>query len=65
MAKISPYDNGVDTCDKEPIHIPGSVQSFGALIAFDDHGRITRASKNIDKVVGIPAFDLIGKDIDS
>lgn len=51
----------IDNCDKEQIHIPGSVQSFGALVAFDAAHIITRASENIEKLTGQRAIDLIGK----
>jgi diguanylate cyclase (GGDEF)-like protein len=39
-------------CDREPIHAPGSVQSHGALLAFDPaDGRITHWSENIAEVL--------------
>jgi light-regulated signal transduction histidine kinase (bacteriophytochrome) len=33
-------------CDREPIHIPGSIQPHGALIALDAQGLLTHASRN-------------------
>ncbi|MET0591882.1 MAG: ATP-binding protein [Polyangiaceae bacterium] len=40
------------TCDREPIHIPGAIQPFGALIALDADGRLVRASANAATVLG-------------
>ena len=39
-------------CDKEQIHIPGTVQSFGAVIAFNGEDQITRASVNACALLG-------------
>ncbi|MBU6454069.1 MAG: GAF domain-containing protein [Cyanobacteria bacterium REEB67] len=41
-------------CDKEQIHIPEAVQSFGALLAFDDNNQITRISANLPRLLGTP-----------
>jgi chemotaxis family two-component system sensor kinase Cph1 len=51
-------------CDKEQIHIPGTVQAFGALIAFDESGVITRASENINGLQRMSAAELLGQKID-
>ena len=42
----------LENCDREPIHIPGSIQPHGALIALDRLGRITHASDNIARLLG-------------
>jgi light-regulated signal transduction histidine kinase (bacteriophytochrome)/ActR/RegA family two-component response regulator len=35
------------TCDEEPIHVPGSIQPHGALLAFSPHsGQLVFASEN-------------------
>jgi light-regulated signal transduction histidine kinase (bacteriophytochrome) len=42
-------------CEDEPIHIPGAIQSFGLLIAFeDDDGKyiVRIVSENSDKIIG-------------
>ncbi|CAN5875228.1 bacteriophytochrome BphP [soil metagenome] len=44
--KVSLSTVDLDTCDKEPIHIPGSIQPHGALIALDLQGVLTHASRN-------------------
>lgn len=50
----------IDNCDKEQIHIPGTVQSFGAIIAFDKNFVITRASENVAEILDVDAAKLLG-----
>jgi chemotaxis family two-component system sensor kinase Cph1 len=49
------FDTGVtlDNCDREPIHIPGSIQPHGALLAFDNSGTLVVWSANVDEMLGI------------
>ncbi len=42
----------LENCDREPIHIPGSIQPHGALIALDRLGRLTHASQNARQLLG-------------
>ena len=61
------YPNNVDitNCDREPIHIIGSSQSRGVIIACDrDTFTITQCSENSEKLLGYEANDLLGKSID-
>lgn len=51
----------IGNCDKEQIHIPGTVQSFGALIAFDREHTITRATENVKSILELSAAELLGK----
>lgn len=44
----------LDNCDREPIHIPGSIQPHGALLAFDRLGRLSHASANAAELLKIP-----------
>ncbi|WP_300030637.1 HWE histidine kinase domain-containing protein [uncultured Roseobacter sp.] len=56
----------LETCAAEPIHIPGSVQAFGAIVAADsDTSVITHASENSADVLGIRAAELLGTKLDS
>ena len=58
---VSPDDLTVDNCDREPIHIPGSVQPFGALIAgFNALERIDYASENLAAFAGVEPRDALG-----
>ena len=47
-------------CDREPIHIPGRIQSFGALLGFTSDLIVTHASQNIE-AGGRSSLDLIGE----
>ncbi|HEY0253032.1 MAG TPA: histidine kinase, partial [Kofleriaceae bacterium] len=49
----------LDTCAQEPIHIPGSIQPHGALIACRD-GVIVQASTNCETLIGVPHANAIG-----
>lgn len=48
-------------CDREPIHIPGSVQPYGFLLCLHEQTlRIVQASENTLALLGIAAPDLLG-----
>src|ERR1700744_4304634 len=50
------------TCDREPIHIPGSIQPHGFLLALDaDSLQIRHASENVREYLGAPASQIVGK----
>lgn len=52
----------LDTCDREPIHIPGSIQSHGCLLACDTGLTvIERASANAEAILG-HSPPLLGRD---
>lgn len=55
-------DDVVDltNCDREPIHILGRVQSFGALVAVSPDWIVNHASGNVDAFLGSSADDMIG-----
>ena len=56
----------ISNCDREPIHIPGCIQPFGALIATDQQLEVvTHASSNLEDVLGISAPDVLGQPISS
>lgn len=46
-------------CDREPIHIPGSVQPFGALLALSPDFTIAIASENTGVHFGVEYADLL------
>jgi chemotaxis family two-component system sensor kinase Cph1 len=50
------------TCDREPIHTPGAIQPFGALLVVDAHARLLRCSANAAALLGpLPAIgELLG-----
>lgn len=54
---------GVDitNCDKEPIHIPGSIQSHGFLLAIDKTDTtVCFASENLEKHTGLKPAQVLG-----
>ncbi|RNL52476.1 ATP-binding protein [Pedobacter jejuensis] len=53
-------------CDKEPIHIPGKIQSHGFLIAVDKTDlNITYVSENVSKFLDVTANQLLDKPLAS
>jgi light-regulated signal transduction histidine kinase (bacteriophytochrome) len=56
----------IANCDKEPIHIPGTTQTFGVVLATDAKlNRIEFASETTQQYLGIAATDLLGQPMDS
>ncbi|MCC3160473.1 GAF domain-containing protein [Hymenobacter sp. 15J16-1T3B] len=49
------------TCDREPIHIPGSIQPYGFLLCLEEGSRrVVHASANAAEHIGIDATALLG-----
>lgn len=54
----------ISNCDREPVHIPGCIQPFGALIATDSKVEtITHTSANLTDVLAIAPQDVLGQPI--
>lgn len=53
------------SCDREPIHIPGSIQPYGALLGMDRDGLIDFAGSNARTVLGTDRspLGLLGTDV--
>jgi light-regulated signal transduction histidine kinase (bacteriophytochrome) len=51
----------LSNCDREPIHRPGNIQGFGALLAVDQMGIIRHASANLADFLGIAADRALGR----
>lgn len=50
-------------CDREPIHIPGSIQPHGAMLVYDPATQIvTHASVNAAAMLGVQS-DIVGKEL--
>jgi light-regulated signal transduction histidine kinase (bacteriophytochrome) len=57
----------VTDCDREPIHVPGSIQPFGVLFALDEATNVTQVSENVgdhlswrvDEVLGRPLAEIV------
>src|SRR5689334_18696697 len=53
-------------CDREPIHIPGSIQPHGLLIVFAEPDRtVVTVSENIASLAGMPAGAVVGAPVDA
>lgn len=54
----------LDNCDREPIHIPGSIQPHGCLLACDEAAvKVVRHSANLPAMLGL-AGDPGGRPLD-
>jgi light-regulated signal transduction histidine kinase (bacteriophytochrome)/DNA-binding response OmpR family regulator len=52
-------------CEQEQLHLPGAIQSWGALLAVDPATLVvTAASENLADFLGIPAHTTIGQRLD-
>ncbi|PWJ22155.1 HWE histidine kinase domain-containing protein [Jannaschia seohaensis] len=57
---MSQAEIDLTTCDREPIHLLGTVQAFGCLIAVSADWMVLHASENVETMLGFPLADLIG-----
>jgi light-regulated signal transduction histidine kinase (bacteriophytochrome) len=54
----------VAACDREPIHIPGSIQPHGVLLAVAGRDMaVAHASANLAEVLGVDAEAAVGSDL--
>ncbi|KQM98726.1 two-component system sensor histidine kinase/response regulator [Sphingobium sp. Leaf26] len=53
----------LDNCDQEPIHVPGTVQPFGFLIALTADWLVSRVSANSAQFIGLTPQDMLGRPI--
>jgi two-component system, chemotaxis family, sensor kinase Cph1 len=51
----------LNECDREPIHIPGTIQSFGVLFAFDEEMKVTQVSANVSDHLSLGVGDALGR----
>ncbi|MGY1750212.1 SpoIIE family protein phosphatase [Modestobacter sp. SYSU DS0511] len=60
LAPGEPVD--LSNCEREPIHVPGSVQPRGVLLAVSEPDMVVRqVSRNLADVVGMPWDDALGR----
>ncbi|MGW8201729.1 HWE histidine kinase domain-containing protein [Sphingomonas bisphenolicum] len=53
----------LDNCDREPIHVLGTVQPFGFLIALTADWLVSRVSANSAQFIGLSPDDMLGKPV--
>jgi light-regulated signal transduction histidine kinase (bacteriophytochrome) len=52
-------------CDREPIHVPGSIQAHGCLLACDSSlGTVRRHSVNAGQMLGLGSSEINGRTLD-
>jgi light-regulated signal transduction histidine kinase (bacteriophytochrome)/CheY-like chemotaxis protein len=53
-------------CDKEPIHVPGSIQPHGAMLVLDSSSyNVSYVSSNIGQFLGVQLSDLLGQPLEA
>ena len=58
----APSGQSLQSCESEPIRIPGAIQAHGYLIAFDEaEGLIKHASRNLPELFGKPQVELLDR----
>jgi len=61
---MTKFSVDLSNCDKEPIHIPGKIQSHGFLIAVDKNSlSITYISENAEVFLVEEAKSLLNKQL--
>ncbi|MDB5138373.1 MAG: histidine kinase [Mucilaginibacter sp.] len=61
---MSDFTVDLSNCDREPIHIPGQLQSHGFLIVIDQNYTISFFSDNIGSFIAGISIDLLGKPLE-
>lgn len=60
-----PENLDLTNCDREPIHIPGSIQPHGVLFVINpDDLKIIQASENTEDHLSKPVKEILGQDIE-
>ncbi|PMY00789.1 hypothetical protein, partial [Pseudomonas sp. GW460-13] len=50
----------ITNCDREPIHVLGSIQPFGFLIAVSSDWLVARVSSNAAEFLGVGSKQVLG-----
>ncbi len=61
---MADFEVNLSNCDREPIHIPGKMQSHGFMLAVDMNGIIRFFSDNIASFIPHIEGALLGKTIE-
>ena len=60
MPKTDAPKVDLTNCDREPIHIPGSVQPHGVLLVLDADYNVVQASRSVEAHLGFTAEAVLG-----
>lgn len=63
MTPPAPGAVDLTNCDREPIHVLGTVQPFGFLIALTADWLVSRASANVAAFIGHTPEEMLGKPV--
>ena len=56
----------LSNCESEPVHIPGRLQNFSAILGFDlQTDRVTHMSENFASLSAVPAASILGSDAET
>jgi chemotaxis family two-component system sensor kinase Cph1 len=58
---MSNFEVDLTNCDREPIHIPGQVQSHGFLLVIDKSFTIQFSSDNVADFIPVTSKDILGQ----
>ena len=65
-AERSAIELALRECEREPIHIPGAIQTYGVLLSVDPNDLVIQnASENTLEHWGVQAKDLVGRELTS
>ncbi|SEP04554.1 SpoIIE family protein phosphatase [Trujillonella endophytica] len=54
----------LSNCEREPIHVPGSIQPRGVLLTVDEPGQVVQqASRNLADLIGVPWESALGRSL--
>lgn len=53
----------ISNCDREPIHVPGTIQPYGFLVALTADWLVSRVSANSGDFIGLTPEDMLGRPI--
>ncbi|GHB63249.1 ATP-binding protein [Persicitalea jodogahamensis] len=54
----------ISNCDQEPIHVPGTIQAHGYLLAINPQdGTVTHCSRNLTRFLQLPLQEILGRNI--
>jgi light-regulated signal transduction histidine kinase (bacteriophytochrome) len=51
----------LNDCDREPIHLPGTIQPFGVLFVLDEEMKVTQISENVTEHLSLRVDEVLGR----
>ncbi|MFC4593861.1 HWE histidine kinase domain-containing protein [Sphingobium tyrosinilyticum] len=60
---VTAFAVDISNCDREPIHVPGTIQPFGFLVALTADWLVSRVSANSSAFIGLSPQEMLGQPI--